>query len=85
MPRNSQGIWVSQEELDAENRKTGKGEPNGLNLKDDCTTDDYQKILIHQNHAIISLLSLTTNPVEAAFKSSVVDNYNRSIRDFTKN
>lgn len=58
MPRNTQGLWVSQEELDAENRKSGKGESNGLNLKDDCSTDDYQKILIHQNSAIIFTFSI---------------------------
>ena len=83
MPKNLQGIWVSQAELDAENRKSGKGEPNGLNLKEDCSASDYHKILIHQNHAIIQLLSLTTNPVEATFNASVVDKYNRSIKDFT--
>jgi len=55
-----------------------------FNFKEDSTSEDYQKILIHQNHAIIRLLSLTTNPIEVAFKNAVVNEYSKSISTYVQ-
>ena len=50
MPRNAEGLWVSQKELDAENDKQGKSSALfSHNFRDDLTSIDYQKIIVEQN------------------------------------
>ena len=53
-------------------------------FNEDSTSEDYQKILIHQNHAIIRLLSLTSNLIEAPFRNSIVDEYSKSISPYVE-
>jgi hypothetical protein len=55
-----------------------------FDFKEDNTNEDYQKILIHQNHAIIRLLTITTNPLEVPFRNLVVDEYSKKISPFVQ-
>ena len=55
-----------------------------FNFKEENTSEDYQKIIIEQNHTIIRLLSLTTNSIEAVFNKAVVDEYAKSISRYVE-
>ena len=55
-----------------------------FNFKEENTSEDYQKIIIEQNHTIIRLLSLTTNTIEAVFNKVVVDEYEKSISRYVE-
>lgn len=59
-----------------------KNEVFDFKLKEGSTSEDLQKIQILQNHAIIRLLSLSSNVTEAIFNNIVVDDYREGIREF---
>ena len=63
-----------------------KQQPNAFdfNFKDSLTSEDYQKIIIHQNHAIIQLLqnSMTDNLIVTAFNGTVINKYKESLKGF---
>jgi hypothetical protein len=86
MPRNAQGMWVSQEQLDAENDKQGKTSALfSHNFRDDLTSLDFQKIIVEQNNTIINLLAMQIdNTIQGVLNASVKKDYSRAIRKFLK-
>jgi len=88
MPRNKQGVWVTKEELEKEEQSNpSKNEGYlGVTFKENLTQNDYQKILIEQNQAIIQLLSIqVNNVVQGVFVGNVNKHYQKTIQDFTVN
>ena len=87
MPRNSQGLWVSKEELEQEEKQSGKKTNKsflGVSFKEDLTSKDYQRILIKQNQAIIQLLSVqVSNVVQGVFTGDINKNYKKAIDKYT--
>lgn len=56
-----------------------------FNFKRTSSSDDYQKILIHQNHAIIRLLSMqTASTAQTVFNNLVIDDYAKNISELVK-
>ena len=51
-----------------------------FNFKRNSNSEDFQKILIHQNHAIIKLLqNQTTSTVQTVFNNLIIDDYAKNI------
>lgn len=51
-----------------------------FNFKTNSRSDDYQKIIIHQNHAIIKLLTMqSTSTAQTIFNNVVIDEYAQNI------
>ena len=87
MPRNAQGMWVSQDEVNEELKKQGKKSNDsflGVSFKEDLTSSDYQRILIEQNQAIIQLLSVQCdNIIQGTLSGGINRNYQYAIKDYT--
>ena len=57
--------------------------PLSLNFREDLTSLDYQKIIVEQNHAIISLLAMQQdNFLHGGLNIVVKDNYAKAIKPF---
>ena len=57
--------------------------PLSFNFREDLTSLDYQKIIVEQNHAIISLLAMQQdNFLHGGLNIVVKDNYAKAIKPF---